>query len=162
MPDLFAHSDTNLQTKDRHPQAIPLSSHPDALPTFCWISCVEDRACYRMEEKTGRSKSNRKGLRGLTGKWWDWHWCGVGGFLTRTCWQGWRCSQRDNSAAFSHQRRRPAPNLSGCLSSSGKKPGDPHQAGSLVPPVEMSLALSYKQPSQVKNKPKKKEWSGRK
>lgn len=65
-------------------------------------------------------KNNRKGWRGLTGKWWDWRWCGVGDFLTRTCLQGWRCSRRDNSGAFSHQPRQPAPNLSECLSSSGK------------------------------------------
>lgn len=80
----------------------------------------EDRACYKTELKPGWHKNNRKGLRGLTGMWWDWHWCDVGGFLTQTCLQGWRCSQRDNSVAFSHQRRQPALNLSECLSSSEK------------------------------------------
>lgn len=40
LPDFFAHSDTNLQTKDRHPQATPLSSCPGALPTFCRSSLL--------------------------------------------------------------------------------------------------------------------------
>lgn len=107
------------QKKDRH--ATPLSSCPGALLTFCWSSCVEDRACYKIKLKTGWNKNNMKRLRGLTGMWLDWHWCGVGDFLTRTCLQGWHCSQRDNNVAFLHQRHQPALILSECLSSSGKK-----------------------------------------
>lgn len=122
----FVYSFWYKPANNRRLQAIPLSSCPDALPTSCWISCAEDRACYRVEPRTGWNKSNRKGLGGLTGMWWGWHWCGVGGSLTQTCWRGWRCSQRDNSAASSHRPHRPAPNLSGCLSSSAKKTHGTH------------------------------------
>lgn len=104
---------------------------------------VEDRACNRSELKTGWNKNSMKRLRGLTGMWLDWHWCGVGDFLTRTCLQGWHCSQRDNNVAFLHRQHRPALILSECLSSSGKT-RDPCQSASLVLPTVMPVALIYK------------------
>lgn len=81
---------------------------------------VEDRARNRTELRTGWNKNSMKRLRGLTGMWLDWHWCGVGDFLTRTCLQAWHCSQTDNNVAFLHQQHRPALILSECLFSSGK------------------------------------------
>lgn len=131
------------QTKDWQPHATPLSSCTGALPIFCWSSHVEDRACYKIKCETGWNKNCMKRLRGLTGTWLDWHWCGVGDFLTRTCLQGWHCSQRDNNVAFLHQRRRPALILSECLSSSGKTQ-NPCQSASLVLPTVISSALIYK------------------
>lgn len=121
MPDFFAHSDTNLQTEDRHPHTMPLSSVPMSYQLSVEFHVLRTEHVTGWKWKQAGTKTiGKKGWRGLTGTWWDWRWCGVGGFLTRTCSRGWRCSQRGNSAAFSHRRRRPAPNLSECLSSSGK------------------------------------------